>query len=253
MKRQSCFSLWKYGWDVTNRPIPFSFQKHANSAFTLVELLVVISIIGLLMGLLLPAMNRARAQAHRVVCLSNMRQIGIALQGYTSDNGDRLPPSSCHTADPNLYWLRVLTRYTRETLLFRCPADKTKLFIDWNIPVDNQPKTARWSSFALNALLDPLCPFNNGRYNYVTAIRHPQSCIFTLESPMSWLNYDHAHPEQWESTEQAKGQVDWNRHKNCSNYLFVDGHAENLKIEQTWDYPTINFWLPETAPGWPDY
>jgi prepilin-type processing-associated H-X9-DG protein/prepilin-type N-terminal cleavage/methylation domain-containing protein len=253
MENKSVGLSGSYGWDGSNRPIHTYYRRHPYPAFTLVELLVVISIIGLLMGLLLPAMNKVRVQAHRIVCMSSMRQIGLAMQGYVSDNRDRLPPSSCHISDPNQYWLHVLSRYTREKLLFRCPADKTKVFIDWNMPVGDQPENARWSSFALNALLDPLCPFYNGQYNFVTASRHPQFCIYVLESPTSWNNYDHAHPEQWESIEQAKGQVDWNRHNNSSNYLFVDGHAENLKIEQTWDYPAVNYWLPESAPVWPNY
>ena len=61
-----------------------------KQGFTLVELLVVIAIIALLMGLMLPALNKAREQARRVVCANNLKQIGIAMQGYTSDT-DLMP------------------------------------------------------------------------------------------------------------------------------------------------------------------
>ena len=224
-----------------------------KNAFTLIELLVVISIIALLLGVLLPSLNKARQQAGKLVCSSNMRQMGITLYTYCMENKDRLPDSSCHTAHPDQYWLKILSHYTREKLLFRCPSDKAKHFIDWDKPLNEQPTDSRWSSFALNALLDSQCPQYGGRYNVVKAIRKPQNCIYAAESPPSWTNYDHVHPEGWESIEQAKGQVDWNRHTKTSNYLFADGHAENLNIEQTWDYPAINFWLPDTAPGWPKY
>ena len=73
---------------VTARPRPRS-----RAAFTLVELLVVISIIALLIGLLLPALSKARAASRATVCASNLRQIGMAMEGYADDNSDMYPRS----------------------------------------------------------------------------------------------------------------------------------------------------------------
>ena len=63
-------------------------------AFTLIELLVVIAVIGLLVGVLMPALGSARTQAKRTACASNLRQIGAALQLYMSANRDRFPYAS---------------------------------------------------------------------------------------------------------------------------------------------------------------
>ena len=63
-----------------------------NNAFTLVELLVVISIIALLVSILLPALNKAREQAHFVMCSTQMRQIGLAELEYADDYEDRFTP-----------------------------------------------------------------------------------------------------------------------------------------------------------------
>jgi len=60
-------------------------------SFTLIELLVVISIIAILAALLLPVLVVAKEKARRTSCQSGLRQLGLALQMYGSDNGDRLP------------------------------------------------------------------------------------------------------------------------------------------------------------------
>jgi prepilin-type processing-associated H-X9-DG protein/prepilin-type N-terminal cleavage/methylation domain-containing protein len=236
------------------RPIPLCTDRNA---FTLIELLVVIAIIALLMGILIPSLSRARKQAQKIACQSNLRQMGIALQTYLPDSRYRLPPSSCHIADPNEHWLRVLTHYTHQQLLVRCPSDKGKEFVDWNRPLAEQIE-ARYSSFAVNALLDSICYRYDGRsnrYNCVNNIRRPAACIWISEAPdtESFTLADHIHPESWEgSVDYAKQFIAWDRHQGTSNYLFADGHVENLVFEQTYEYPGACNWYPESAPKWPE-
>ena len=85
MKRGT--SLWK-GRPSRRHAAPVA---HALSGFTLTELLVVIGIIALLISILLPALNKARDSASRVVCLSNVRQLYQGIESYCDDNRDWFP------------------------------------------------------------------------------------------------------------------------------------------------------------------
>ena len=94
-------------------------------AFTLVELLVVISIIGLLAGLAVPAINGGLKSAKAGACLSNLHQIGVATMAYAADNSFKLPPGG---SDGENNWARDVYNYcgggdSRESkkTLFICP------------------------------------------------------------------------------------------------------------------------------------
>ncbi len=239
---------------VRPRPADGGASARPPRGFTLIELLVVIAIIGMLLSIVMPSLKKARQSAHRLICFSNMRQMGMAVSAYRLEHDDRLPPSSCRLENSQQYWLNILTRYTQEGLLFRCPSDRNEPFADWQRPLDEQPDTLRWSSFALNGLLDPSSPLGGGFYNKVGAIRRPMYTIYVSEAPDDWRNVDHTHPEMWGAIADVKAQVAWNRHRSASNYLFADGHAETLEVEKTWDWPGGKcLWFPHSAPGWPSF
>jgi len=128
-----CYNAWKR--DLTRR------------GFTLIELLVVIAIIAILAALLLPVFRRAKESARGASCLSNLHQIGIGLQLYVSDNGNRMPTfydwsSSSDTNTPLLN--RVLFHHIGSSNVFLCPSDRQGVFeqtgssYSWNFLLNGQ-------------------------------------------------------------------------------------------------------------------
>jgi len=83
----------------------------SSRAFTLIELLVAIAIIATLVAILLPAVAQARDAANATKCRSNLRQIGMAMLGYASDNDDCLPPVKAQYGSVGTNWTSLISPY----------------------------------------------------------------------------------------------------------------------------------------------
>jgi prepilin-type N-terminal cleavage/methylation domain-containing protein/prepilin-type processing-associated H-X9-DG protein len=177
----------------------FTSRNQTGRAFTLVELLVVIAIIAILAALLLPALSRAKEAARATACLSNLRQVGIALQIYMSDNNNRLPIMRDVSTDPvvaatNTFPAihRVLAPQLGNTNVLRCPSDGPQFY------------ELTGSSYAWNSLLNG----DDAEHLKIFNIRfnpHEIPVVFDKED-----------------FHRARGA------NKAVNYLYADGHIKNL-------------------------
>jgi prepilin-type N-terminal cleavage/methylation domain-containing protein len=102
-------------------------KRPKENGFTLVELLVVIGIIALLLGVLVPVLSKARREALRTVCRSNLKSIGIGFRMYLDDNSNVMPPATNMPSlklnnDPPI--TKFILPYLSEPKTFECPLDK---------------------------------------------------------------------------------------------------------------------------------
>jgi prepilin-type N-terminal cleavage/methylation domain-containing protein/prepilin-type processing-associated H-X9-DG protein len=198
-ERDGAFTFYTTSADLAKVPAPLrSASVVSRLAFTLIELLVVIAIISLLAALLLPAVGRAKESGRSAACISNLRQIGIALQVYVDGNHNRLPVMRDQMIGTNqptnsLPGMSVVLRAELgNTNVLRCPSDRQQLFEQTG------------SSYAWNSLLNGQ-PADN--LNVMGMHFNPHAIPVSFDK------------EAFHSARGANKGV---------NYLYADGHIKNL-------------------------
>ena len=207
-----------------------------RAAFTLIELLTVVGIIAILAAILFPVFAAARGKAREIVCVSNLRQIGLAIRMYAQDYDEIYPwavdPTDKYT--PIIWSMypefqaqipfmpfmhEVLQPYIRSREIFRCPSDTGYTVEDFNgTPLDATPSS--YSKFGTS-------------YNFRTEIAFRRAGEPTFRNPID-LNVMFDAAGKWH------GGLLFNRMRY--NVLHGDGHVKNLprdRVLQLWSLPVL--------------
>ena len=219
------------------------------AGFTLIELLVVIAVIALLAAVLFPVFGKVRENARRTACISNLKQIGLALTQYAGDNDEALPPGAY--PGPNIStitWRQLIFPYVKSVSVFTCPSNP---YNDVFNAVDNQ---MLFVSYGAN---DSVLSSGN-RTTLLNDVQNPAAIFLVGETDSS--GYKLNNPPNPPLNDPSCGMCDFQTagshtdlfagHLTRSNWLFADGHVRSLRPTQTcqgvdiWDLDNNNAGLP---------
>lgn len=207
---------------------------HRKNAFTLIELLAVIAIIAIIAALLFPVFAQCREKARSTVCLSNCKQIGIAIGMYVQDHDGMFPaqhhdgmlPIAAGGNSPTYY--DALIPYQRDQRIWICPSDISN-------PLQNQGLTVPAQGYHLNGNLITRDGFSE------SAVAAPSSCLLLRESGggivwrEAWLR---PYRGGCDDTFIAVSQEIWQRwgrtgpHLGGYNFVLADSHAKWIPPER---------------------
>ncbi|RYX82172.1 DUF1559 domain-containing protein [bacterium] len=215
-------------------------MRKQRSAFTLIELLVVIAIIALLAAILFPTFARARDNARRASCQSNLRQIGMGTMQYSSDYDDFVVPN--RGSAPERSYAELLQPYLKSTQVFVCPNDSG----------DRQCTTLNGFrlSYALNMMYETIIPlriFDGSSPVNSAYIETPAETVFIGDSIAVAANQPYCFqvigdkstagtPVTWGGTGGSVTGSDQGlfagRHFDGANWAFMDGHVKWMRFTQ---------------------
>ncbi len=234
------------------RPSRALSTRHRKSAFTLIELLVVIAIIAILAAILFPVFARARENARRSSCSSNLKQIGLGLLQYSQDYDERLTrgwygPTGFDPSGPTngrYKWMDAIQPYTKSTQLFTCPSSSNGLttgatgnFIPaLRLTADSDQNYGSYAMSSAYYGLDAVSgPSNN---KTLASIDEPVTTVWVGDGSgsyqIAWLDTSPAITTiggvkaLGDGTLLSGAAVE--RHLETSNILFVDGHVKSMKM-----------------------
>jgi len=190
---------------------------HGRRGFTLIELLVVIAIIAILAAILFPVFARAREKARQTSCLSNVKQIMLAVQQYVQDYDERMP---AHGNNP--VWGEALYPYVNNTQVYNCPSGETDGIGDVADLGSSGTYLYSWNYYRNSAQ-------NNMK---LAQIARPSEAVVILDG-----NYYICNP--WRGDGSAIDRDGVARHNEGANLGFADGHGKWMRPT---NYLDVRLW-----------
>ncbi len=220
-------------------------QQRYTRGFTLIELLVVIAIIAILAAILFPVFARARENARRASCQSNLKQIALGIMQYTQDYDEMFPlwnPKTAADASPSnpFGWADAIQPYLKSTQIYQCPSESTSATVGaagGPFAGQSDPSQAGYTDYSYNTMLSTDLQGNLSPKS-LAVLTKPTLTVMNLDD-ISYLSYT----IEWgcggyfqPCTETAPYNSPGfaavsvaNRHLEGNNISFADGHVKWYK------------------------
>ncbi len=205
--------------------------------FTLIELLVVIAIIAILAAILFPVFARAREKARQTSCLSNLKQIGLAVLMYAQDYDERYNLAYTATDDGTMHWPILLEPYHKNVEIYECPSDPDP----WSRGDYLLSYIANYGLFRPGTVPDG---YTVTVIKMASITRPAETIAIAENADGSGADAQYTYGTHGAGVSSGYNQwarVSLERHNGMSNYAFADGHAkamspgEAMKESVHWD------------------
>jgi prepilin-type N-terminal cleavage/methylation domain-containing protein/prepilin-type processing-associated H-X9-DG protein len=239
-----------------------TLSSKRTEAFTLVEMLVVIAIIGILAGLLLPVLGRARDKARTAQCVSNLKQIALAIDMYASDYGESFPPAFISTV-PGSDWSLIIQPYLMKSqTTYGSTYDVSRTLVCPSGVQSRSGKTIKlmYSVHRWMFVNSPPTALSLPALYRRNQVSRPSEVVMVADGCQQskassgvafdslaaldgvedcYIAYPGTKPDEPEPTgpntdgDASVGTIRWRHFNNTgANFLFADGHVESLLIGQ---------------------
>lgn len=213
--------------------------------FTLIELLMLIAIIGILASILLPSLSKAREKSKTVVCLSNLKQISVAMEMYVSTNSESYVD---YNLARNRFWTALLHPYYGVDDVLNCPSGLPVEGEEWGNAKRGWATQAFWNEF--NGTYPTGSYGINGwiyNRNNVSYYKRPSHVLEPDTTPVfsdsvwvdSWIQHTDSQPADLDGSNQGNytARVFINRHDHKkTNTLFAAGNAKVSSLSKTYQW-----------------